>query len=33
LRWGLPRTIRVDNGHPWGLNLMFPYDIRTACLT
>lgn len=23
-RWGLPRTIRVDNGHPWGLNRGLP---------
>jgi hypothetical protein len=23
-RWGLPRAIRVDNGHPWGLNRGLP---------
>jgi hypothetical protein len=23
-RWGLPRTVRVDNGHPWGLNRGLP---------
>jgi hypothetical protein len=23
-RWGLPRGIRVDNGHPWGLNSGLP---------
>lgn len=23
-RWGLPRSIRVDNGHPWGLNRGLP---------
>jgi hypothetical protein len=23
-QWGLPRTIRVDNGHPWGLNRGLP---------
>jgi hypothetical protein len=23
-RWGLPRVIRVDNGHPWGLNRGLP---------
>jgi hypothetical protein len=23
-RWGLPRSIRVDNGHPWGLNSGLP---------
>ena len=23
-RWGLPRAIRVDNGHPWGLNSGLP---------
>jgi hypothetical protein len=22
--WGLPRTVRVDNGHPWGLNRGLP---------
>jgi len=23
-RWGLPRAVRVDNGHPWGLNRGLP---------
>lgn len=23
-RWGLPRGLRVDNGHPWGLNSGLP---------
>jgi hypothetical protein len=23
-RWGLPRAIQVDNGHPWGLNSGLP---------
>lgn len=23
-QWGLPKTIRVDNGHPWGLNRGLP---------
>jgi hypothetical protein len=23
-RWGLPRTIRIDNGHPWGPNSGLP---------
>lgn len=23
-RWGLPGTIRIDNGHPWGLNSGLP---------
>jgi hypothetical protein len=23
-RWGLPRSVRVDNGHPWGLNRGLP---------
>jgi hypothetical protein len=23
-RWGLPRAIRVDNGHPWGMNFGLP---------
>ena len=23
-RWGLPQGIRVDNGHPWGLNSGLP---------
>jgi hypothetical protein len=23
-RWGLPRAVRVDNGHPWGLNQGLP---------
>lgn len=23
-QWGLPRSIRVDNGHPWGLNSGLP---------
>jgi hypothetical protein len=26
-RWGLPWRIRVDNGHPWGLNSGLPPDL------
>jgi hypothetical protein len=26
-RWGLPQGIRVDNGHPWGLNSGLPPDL------
>ena len=25
--WGLPRGVRVDNGHPWGLNFGLPPDL------
>jgi len=26
-RWGLPGGIRIDNGHPWGLNSGLPPDL------
>jgi len=26
-RWGLPRRVQVDNGHPWGLNTGLPPDL------
>jgi hypothetical protein len=26
-RWGLPGGLRVDNGHPWGLNFGLPPDL------